>query len=273
MRRLNLAVSLFILLLTIVPAVNAKMRNVNKKIAGTPPFVIAKDIVTANSKMVASGMPRAKRFAPYITWLTDPDPRLQPRLILSQPFNNVYSCRNLGAQVAVAAGELDYGIRHLHTPILLITVNTDNEAVRLFLEGYDEMGPEIGRVLDHLNPALAGRALRKKSKDKKGALLRAVEADVDYQVETAYKRYIDRIKLGRLDIIGGIIDLKDIYKSGSGRLIIININGEKDPAKLQRLQVSRTLPLDTLQKYLGRKKAAPPKASSSKESGTPSPRN
>jgi len=218
--------------------VRAEMRHINKVLAGTPPFEVVKRIVTANDSQLNQDSNKRERFAPYITWLTDPDPRIQPDQILQTPFNNIYTSRNMGSQVAIAAGQLDYGIRHLHTPILLITINSDNQAVKLFLEGYKGLSPAIRSELDHLNLAITKPKGKKNARDR---LLDSIEANIDYQVELAVKRYQDRIDLGRLDIIGSVADYRNFYRRGKGRLIIININNEREAAKLRHLPIMKSI--------------------------------
>ena len=37
-----------------------------------------------------------------------------------------------------------------------------------------------------------------------------------------------------LIVIGAVYDFQDTYKQGLGRLIVINVNGEKDPEKITK---------------------------------------
>jgi carbonic anhydrase len=212
---------------------HAKMRNTNKVLAGTPPFEITKGILSANKKAVNSYIETNKNFAPFITWLTDPDPRIQPQQISEKPVGNIYTCTNMGSQLELSLGQIDYGVRYLHTPVLLITLNSDNQAIRHFMEGYGNLPLSVRTDLDHLNLPLLKGSKKGKFQER---LLKNVEANVDYQVDQATARYRDRINLGRLTVVGTVIDFNNIYKRGKGRLIIINLNGERDEKKIRHSQ-------------------------------------
>lgn len=251
-KRTKLALAFIFVSLTLLPIIGlAKMRNVNKVLAGTPPFEIIKKILSGNSNNLARVKTADSKFTPYISWLTDPDPRIQPSLILDKPDNNIFTCRNLGAQVEIATGQLDYGINHLHTPILLITVNSDNQAISFFMEGYSNFSPAIKREIDHLNLAIPKKTLKGKLSAR---LLRNVEADIDYQVNVAMNRYQERIKMGRLHVIGSIVDFENLYKRGKGRLVIININGTTDNEALQRLPILKSISPELRNLSIGRPK-------------------
>jgi len=211
---------------------SAKMRSIYKVRAGTPPYEIIRDVLSANNQALKKGIDLKKSdYAPYLTWLTDPDPRITPALILNKE-NEIYTVRNFGGQLELAAGAIDYGVRHLLTPVLLITVNSDNQAVRFFMNGYEDLPPSIRQDLDHLYLALA---YDNKKAPFKVRLKKNIESNVDYQVALALSRYHDRVKSGRLVVVGSVLDFDNIYKHGSGRLVIININGERDSDKLRRL--------------------------------------
>ena len=49
------------------------------------------------------------------------------------------------------------------------------------------------------------------------------------QVDTALKMFVPEVKDSKLVVIGAIYDFKNEYKQGYNRLIIVNLNGEKDP--------------------------------------------
>ncbi|MCK5322558.1 MAG: hypothetical protein KAJ45_00385 [Desulfobulbaceae bacterium] len=249
--------------------IQAEMRPINKLRAGRPPFEIMEDMTNANVKftaMTASHPGRSLKTppTPYITWLADPDARIQPELIMSNPQDKVYTVRVLGNQLELAKGSVDYGVRRLRSTILLITGNTGNQALRFYLEGLVQLEPDIMKDLKHL-PIKPQKPEKKKTKkpqktkkEKKENLkekwLDSVEDNIDYQIEQALARYKDRVKSGRLIIVGGIIDLTNAYGRGYDRLIIISINGEKDDEKLRSLPVMIRLEPKILTKCVGRKR-------------------
>jgi len=236
----------------------AEMQPVRKLRAGLPPFEVMTSILTTNRQAaddIKAGTDLTELKTPHLTWLTDADTRLEERLIFSAPGKPLYTVRNLGNQLAVSPGSVDFGVRHLHTPVLLITGSTDSLAIRLFKEGYKEMDNSIRKDLDHLHIPLDNALPAEKNETKPDPaeqLLRTAEANVDYQVEQAVQRYEDRIKGGRLVVVGGIIDLADLYGRGPGRLIIINVNNERDDNKIKRLRLMNMLDGKLINTQIGR---------------------
>ena len=239
--------------------IQAEMRPLNKLRAGRPPFEIMEDMTNANAKfttMTAYHPGRSLKMAPpYITWLADPDARIQPELIMSNPQDKVYTVRILGNQLELAKDSVDYGVRRLRSTILLITGNTGNQAFRFYLEGLVQLEPDIMKDLKCLPIKPQKHEKKKRKKENlKGKWLDSVENNIDYQIEQALARYKDRVKSGRLIIVGGIIDLTNAYNRGYDRLIIININGEKNDEKLRSLPIMIRLKPKILTKYVGRKR-------------------
>ncbi|MEA2084864.1 MAG: carbonic anhydrase [Thermodesulfobacteriota bacterium] len=258
----------------------AEMRHINKLRAGRPPFEIMEDMTDANLKFTAMTASRQGRLSktqpPYITWLADPDARIQPELIMSDPQNKVYTVRVLGNQLELAKGSVDYGVLRLRSTILLITGNTGNQALRFYLEGLAQLEPaDILKDLNRLPIKPQKVEKRKKQKPKKQKKekqeslkkkwLDSVENNIDYQIEQALERYKARVKSGRLIITGGIIDLTNAYGRGHDRLIIININGEKNDEKLRGLPIMMRLKPKILTKCVGRKRNPEPIAPSTPE--------
>jgi carbonic anhydrase len=60
---------------------------------------------------------------------------------------------------------------------------------------------------------------------------------VNHQVSTALKKYATEVKEGHLTIIGGVYDFRNDYSQGSGRLVLINVNGETNLAEIQKMQM------------------------------------
>lgn len=233
---------LLVLLVLLLPPVFvwAAPEPLPKLRAGVPPYTVLGEIMKANQggSPAAAADPVAKPETPYLVWLADSDARLRPELIMAGGRDRIYTARNLGNQVEPAAAALDYGIRTLHAPVLLITGNTDSEAIRWFSQGYEALGEAIRRELNQLHPALARLAMSgKEAKSPEAAqarLDRMVEANVDYQVARAVERYRDRVENGRLVVVGAMLDLAGSYGGGPGRLFLINLNGESEAEKLRK---------------------------------------
>ncbi len=236
----------------------AEMQPVRKLRAGLPPFEVMEKVLTTNQQFankIKANTDLTELKTPYLTWLTDADARLEERLILNAPGKPIYTIRNLGNQLATSLGSIDFGVRHLHTPILLITGSTDSLAIRLFKEGYQDMDGSIRKDLDHLHLPLAHPAPQgKNSKNPNPTeqLLRTAEANVDFQVEQAVQRYQERIHGGRLVVVGGIIDLANLYARGPGCLIITNVNNERKDSKIKRLRLMNRLQQKLINTHIGR---------------------
>lgn len=251
------------LLLTLLPASAAAqgtMEPLPKLRAGTPPYSVLGNIMGANNLALQGIKPEApgieEEEAPHLVWLADADARIRPGLVWNRQTGGIFTVRNLANQLEPAAAAVDYGIRQLYAPILLITGNSDSQAIALFNSGYDQLGEAIRRELNQLHPAIAhlgasGKEAR--SSEATATLrLRQAEGNVDYQVNLALERYRDRVESGRLVIAGGIIDLANQYGGGPGRLHLINLNGETEPAKIQASShLIRTTP--EMRKFIGRK--------------------
>lgn len=252
--RLASPIIIFICLFLLPLSAFSEMRNKNKLLAGTPPFEIVKNILAGNEIAVEKYTAPRKGYAPLITWLTDSDARIGPHLIIKSPKDAIYTCRNMGAQLEVAAGQVEYGIRHLHTPVLLITLDSNNQAIRFLMEGYIELAPAIKRELDHLHLPMTKD---KKKETFQERLIQNIEANIDYQVAEAISLYKDRVEMGRLTVIGTVVDFDNVYKRGAGRLIIINVDGEKDDAKLKSLQMMTSVSPQLRNMSIGRKRVKP----------------
>lgn len=228
-------------MISIPTMAHAEMQPAKKLRAGIPPFQIIKDIMHHN----ASAPQQPVTMGPLVTWLADPDERISPNFILPDPRGKLYSVRNTANQFILAAGAIDYGVHTLLTPLLLITGNTDNRAIALFQKDYRNEPMSLRQELDHLHPT-------KNTADEASPLTTLVEANVDYQVWQCVTRYGERINAGRLAVIGAVIDLDNSYGLGVNRLIIININGDTDPASMMRRPEAMTLGIEfrpTIMRY------------------------
>jgi carbonic anhydrase len=132
----------------------------------------------------------------------------------------VFVIRNIGNQLATAEGSVEYGVHHLHTPLLLIIGHSGCGAITAAVGDYSKESPAIRRELDSL-------------KVKKGGDISAeIIANVNDQVATALQKFAPEVEAGELAVVGSLYDFRNDYGQGPGNLIIVNINGETDPAKL-----------------------------------------
>ena len=167
---------------------------------------------------------------PDITLLTCSDSRVQLDLFTSDATNRVFVVRNIGNQLLGSFGSVDYGVKHLHTPLLLILGHVHCGAVKAALSDYGEEEFDIIRELDHLSIPL--RHIKHPDFSPEEVWSEGIETNIDYQVALAMKKYKAEIDVGELTVVGAIDDFTNCYKAGEGRLIVVNINNETDPDKI-----------------------------------------
>ncbi len=191
--------------------------------------------------------------APRITWLADSDPALSSHLILPQNGKSIYSVRNIANQLTTSAGSVDYGVLVLHTPVLLITATSDNDIIQSLLRHPEDLPDATKQELHHLfTPFNHLQEAQAKSPTNMALQQKTlIETNIDYQVNLATSRYKERIRAGRLVVVGAVLDTNNTYKHGGDRLIIININGESSDKKLKRSRVLKNIS-PTLLQSLGR---------------------
>ncbi len=211
--------------------------------AKTTPSEALKEVVEGNAKWVESHTesyfkPHMNAQHPIVTMITCSDARVHPTVFFKDPVDKVFVIRNVGNQLVNAKGSIDYGIYHLHTPILLIIGHTHCGAVKAALHDYSKETEGIKMELDHLHLPLS-------KVSKSGAFekrwLEGVEKNVNYQVDEALKFYKPFIEKGELAVVGVVYDFINAYGKGYGRLVVLNINGESTPSKLKYSPVMKKL--------------------------------
>ena len=70
---------------------------------------------------------------------------------------------------------------------------------------------------------------------KGASWLDGVEANVNDQVKAALAKFAPEVQGGKLTVVGAVYDFADDLKKGNGRLVITNINGETDPARINAI--------------------------------------
>ena len=211
-----------LLALALAVVARARMRPVLKKRAGLPPFDVVREIVRGND--TAGAAVEGKLLC---VWLADSDPALVAEMVMARPAGRMIAARNLRAELtAGAARSVDLGVRILHLPVLLITRSADSAYLR----------------------TVTGRPLPRDAAGKR----RMLEDKVDRLVAAALKRYHDRVKSGRLVVAGSVFDRDGWYGRGRNRLVIVNINGERDPENLRRHPAVSLLTAEERRNHLGR---------------------
>lgn len=164
--------------------------------------------------------PLAEGQHPQITLITCSDSRVQMHALDAMPDGEVFVIRDIGNQLATCEGSVEYGVRHLHTPVLLIVGHVRCGAVKAAMGNYSGEPPAIRRELGTLKLK------------KGGTWLDEVRANVNAQVKAAVALFGEEVKAGTLTVIGAVYDFADDLKQGNGRLVIINVNGDTSPARI-----------------------------------------
>jgi len=157
---------------------------------------------------------------PRVTILTCADSRVQMESFDSSPQNDIFAIRNIGNQVDTCEGSVDFGIRVLKTPFLLIIGHSGCGAVGAVLSrkptGIEAIDNEL-------------KSLKLSETDMKLAIVENVNNQVDF----AIKKYQDLIDIGKLVVLGAIYDFKNDFGFGKGKIISLSINNEKNGRSIQ----------------------------------------
>jgi carbonic anhydrase len=159
---------------------------------------------------------------PLATVVTCSDSRVHMHAVDDTPDNDVFVIRNIGNQIATAEGSVEYGIVHLHTPLLLVIGHSACGAVTAAMGDYSHESEAIKRELGTL----------KVKKDS--SVPKEVIANVNDQVDVALAKFKPQVDTGALAILGTVYDFRNDYNHGQGRLIIVNLNGETDSQVIRR---------------------------------------
>lgn len=248
-------------------------------------------VLADNGKYVSDHKPsffeafRSKQ-KPRATVVLCSDSRVQSTGYDATPENDVFTIRDIGNQIATAAGSVEYGVRHLHTNVLMIVGHTGCGAVKAALGDSSSLEEPIRREVGTLvvrdqpageDPEAAhgesghAAAPAKSAAPKASAApsaepahgepkapaaredsvvsvprgwmapgldeedrvwLAGVLANVNHQVSDALGTFAAEIGRGDLTVVGAVFDFRNDMGRGYGRLVIVNVNGNRDPARV-----------------------------------------
>ncbi len=179
------------------------------------------DIEEDTAKAILSGQ------TPKITLITCSDSRISGHIMDKDMVNKVFHIRNIGNQIENNYGSVDYGINHLHTPILLILGHTDCGAVK---SSQIDFSRESNEIRQELYPLFFNLDKHVKLLDKEDPnyVTKLVQANVDKQVELAMQRYSNKT-----DVVGAVFDIHGHLSDKQGKIVITNINGITDEFSLR----------------------------------------
>jgi carbonic anhydrase len=169
----------------------------------------------------------ADKQTPRATVLTCADSRVHSTAWDVTPENDDFVIRNIGNQVENAEGSIEYGIEHLHTPLLLVIGHTGCGAVKAAMGDISKLSAPIQKELEHIHVPKPGAG-----KSPEAAWAEAVIANVNNQVETSLKHFGKEIQTGQLTVVGAVYDFRNDLLQGPGKLTIVNVNGNNEPERM-----------------------------------------
>ncbi len=163
----------------------------------------------------------SKGQSPRATVVTCSDSRVQTDEFDKEPEGELFMVRDIGNQMSTAEGSVEYGVHHLHTPVLLFLGHSRCGAITAAGGDYSQESAAIKRELDSIN-------IKKGGENIDGVL-----TNVNNQVAAAQQKFAAEVKEGHLTIIGAVFDFANDMKKGAGKINVINVNGITDPTQLQ----------------------------------------
>ena len=160
---------------------------------------------------------------PRATVVTCSDSRVHTHALDKTPDGDLFMVRNIGNQLRTAEGSIEYGVHHLHTPLLIFVGHSACGAIHAASGDYRKESRTIKRELSTI-------MIPKGIENMDG-----VKKNVNNQVAAALKKFRHEIHAGKLTVIGAVYDFRNDLGLGQGRLVVINVNGSSDADKIKQL--------------------------------------
>ena len=155
---------------------------------------------------------------PFATILSCSDSRVAPELIFDEGLGDIFIVRDAG-NVAdpVTMGSIEYGVEHLHTPLLVILGHEKCGAVTAALDAKGKPEGNIGAILKKIMPAV--HKAKKAGKDMESTLDLAIQENVRHTYNDVMKSKIVRelVHEGKLKVVGAE------YYLGTGKVEMIEL--------------------------------------------------
>lgn len=158
---------------------------------------------------------------PRATVVTCSDSRVHTQALDKSPDGDLFMVRNIGNQLLTAEGSVEYGVHHLHTPLLIFIGHSSCGAIKAASGNYAKESRAIKRELDRIRI----------SRGMSG--MDGVITNVNNQVAAAVKKFRHEVKQGKLTVMGAVYDFANDLGLGFGKLSVINLNGETDSAGIK----------------------------------------
>jgi len=153
--------------------------------------------------------------SPFVTVVTCSDSRVPPELIFDQGLGDIFVIRVAGNVMdPVVLGSVEYGVEHLHTPLLVILGHQSCGAVTAATEGGAE--GNIESIMTEIEPAVEiARETNMTGSD-------LVEEAIDENVDLVIKNVLDRSPITReLVEEGELVILGAKYSLDTGEVAVL----------------------------------------------------
>lgn len=118
---------------------------------------------------------------PFATIISCSDSRVPPEHIFDQGLGDIFIVRVAGNVVdPIALGSIEYGVEHVHTPLLMILGHSDCGAVKATIGAKGEPEGNIGAIVKKIQPAV------KKAKKKGGSNEEVLETAIKENIMNVY---------------------------------------------------------------------------------------
>jgi carbonic anhydrase len=170
----------------------------------------------------------ADKQTPRATVVACADSRVHNQAWDLTPENDDFTIRDIGNQVLNVEGSVEYGVEHLHTPLLMVVGHTGCGAVKAAMGDVSKLSEPIRKELEHLKVPPSDP-----SKAPEAAWAEAVVANVNNQVAFSLKRFNHEVRAGKLTVVGAVYDFRNDLGLGAGKLVVVNVNGNADPERME----------------------------------------
>ena len=231
-RKQSLAIVLVCLVVTagfVYAGIEAGRDSLTKLIDGNKRFMSGeltrKDIGQDRRQELAKGQ------QPFATVISCSDSRVPPEIIFDQGLGDIFVVRVAGNVVeSTSLGSIEYGVEHLHTPLLVILGHESCGAVKAALEAKGKAEGNIGAILKKIMPAV--ETARRAKKDPSETLNIAVRENVKNTYKDIMKSKIVRelVHEGKLKIVGAE------YYLNTGKLELIDLTTSSEKHKGHHLK-------------------------------------
>ena len=92
--------------------------------------------------------PQIKGQQPRATVVTCSDSRVQTTAFDKTPEGDLFMVRDIGNQLATGEGSVEFGVRYLHTPLLMFVGHSSCGAIKAAMGNYSSIEAPIKRELD-----------------------------------------------------------------------------------------------------------------------------